>query len=68
VVPGKPHNLSGSGTELSGNTQENSQPELWQVISIQVFQAFKSIALVGEHLSKMSITGKKEFVCFQNLL
>lgn len=68
AVPGKPHNLTGSGTELSGNPQENSQPELWQVISIQVLQAFKSIALVEEHLSKMSITGEKEFVCFENLL
>lgn len=69
MVPGKPRNLTGSGTELSGNPQENSQHELWQVISIQVLQAFKSIALVEEHLSKMSVTGAKEFVfkiCFKS--
>lgn len=64
AVPGKPHNLTGSGTELLGNPQENSQPELCQVISIQVLQAFQSMALVEEHLSKMSVTGDKEFVCF----
>lgn len=64
AVPRKPGNLAGSGTELSGNPQEKSQPELGQGISIQVLQAFKSVALVEEHLSKMSITGEKEFVCF----
>ena len=62
AVPGKPHNLTGSGTELSGNPQ-NSQPELWQVISIQVLQAFKSITLVEERLSKMSVTGEKGRIC-----
>lgn len=64
AVPGNPRYLTWSGTELSGNPQENSRSELWQVISIQVLQAFKSIALVEEYLSKMSVTGEKEFVCF----
>lgn len=64
----KPCNLAGSGTELPENPQEKSQPELWQGISIWVLQASKSFALAEEHLSKMSIMGEKEFVCFQNLL
>lgn len=71
AVPGKPHNLTGSGTELLGNPQENSQPELCQVISIQVLQAFQSMALVEEHLSKMSVTGDKRVlfvfkICFKS--